>query len=315
MAAGTVNDTPASVDSSRIEPPLVATQAPFRIGAEPRLDRETSMSAAVASPKPHSVGRLLVSLATYNECANLGPLIEAIHGVMPTADVLVIDDASPDGTGKLADQLAANDQRVRVLHRPGKLGLGTATLEAMRFAMNQEYDLLLNMDADFSHHPRHLPALLAGMERHDVMIGSRYVPGGGVANWPWTRRLLSWAVNTFVRIALRIPAFDTSGAYRCYRVALLRRTRLDHLLSRGYSFQEEVLFRCHQADGRIGETPIMFENRRAGTSKVNMGEAVRSLTILALLGANNLVAGKQRISTSGSNPGPQSKNNRSTGPK
>ncbi|HEV3443152.1 MAG TPA: glycosyltransferase, partial [Gemmataceae bacterium] len=128
--------------------------------------------------------RLLVSLATYNERDNLSALIRDIHTFAPHADVLVIDDNSPDGTGKLADELAAQDPRIHVLHRPGKQGLGTALLAAMNYALTHGYDLMANMDADFSHHPRYLPALLAGMDQHDVMIGSRYIPGGGTVNWP-----------------------------------------------------------------------------------------------------------------------------------
>src|SRR5207249_6075571 len=133
-------------------------------------------------------------------------LVHAIHAVVPTAAVLIIDDHSPDGTGPLADELAAADRRIHVLHRPGKLGLGTAILAAMRYALDHDYDLLVNMDADFSHHPRYLPALIAGMKRHDVMIGSRYVAGGGVVNWPASRRLMSAGVNAMVRLLLRIPA-------------------------------------------------------------------------------------------------------------
>lgn len=231
-----------------------------------------------------SNGRLLVSLATYNESGNLERLIDGIHSAAPHADILVIDDNSPDGTGQIADRLQASDNRVHVLHRPGKLGLGTATLAAMQFAIERDYDFLLNMDADLSHPPRYLPDLLAGMDRHDVMIGSRYVSGGGAESWPLTRRMISRSVNLFVRLALRMPVRDASGAFRCYRVSMLRRTRLDRVRSRGYSFQQEVLFRCHQAGCRIGETPIIFENRRAGASKVNLRESVRSLSMLGWLG-------------------------------
>jgi dolichol-phosphate mannosyltransferase len=236
-----------------------------------------------------AVPRLLIGLATYNERENLAPLIGEIHARVPAADILVIDDNSPDGTGRLAEDLAAADPRIRVLHRAGKLGLGTALLAALRYAVQHDYELFLNMDADFSHHPRYLPALLAGMATHDVMIGSRYVPGGGVANWPWSRRLFSFGVNTLVRVLMRIPAQDTSGAYRCYRVAKLRQTNLENMLSRGYSFQEELLHRCHQAGCALGETPIVFENRRAGSSKVNPREAVRSISILLWLGAHSFV--------------------------
>jgi dolichol-phosphate mannosyltransferase len=231
-----------------------------------------------------SAARLLITLATYNERENLTELVSAIHSEAPAADVLIIDDNSPDGTGALADQLRARDSRILTLHRSGKLGLGTAILAGMRFGIENGYDLLINMDADFSHPPRYVPALLAGMEAHDVMIGSRYVSGGGSANWPWSRRMISRALNSFVRLFLRIPVRDASGAFRCYRLSRLREANLERVKSRGYSFQQEVLFRCHQAGCRIGETPIIFENRKAGASKVNLRESMRSLSMLGWLG-------------------------------
>jgi dolichol-phosphate mannosyltransferase len=238
------------------------------------------------SPSPP---RILVSLATYNERDNLTPLVEEIKRTLPQADVLVLDDNSPDGTGVLADQLARQDPRVRVIHREGKLGLGTATLRIMGYAIEHGYDYLINMDADFSHHPRYLPALVAGMERCDVMIGSRYVKGGGSQGWPFSRLLISRSVNAMVRFLMRLRAKDCSGAFRCYRVAKLREVRLDRVISRGYSFQQEVLYRCRKAGCRLGETPIIFENRRAGSSKVNMREAVRSICMLMYLGGSALL--------------------------
>ena len=233
--------------------------------------------------------RLLVTIATYNEADNILRLIEAIHGVCGHADVLVIDDNSPDGTGKLVDELAAKDTRVHALHRPGKLGLGTASLAAMHYAMDNNYDFMLNVDADFSHPPRYIPSLLAGMKDHDVMIGSRYVPGGGTVDWPTSRRLISKTVNKYVRTILRMPVRDASGAFRCYRVSMLRKAELEKVRSRGYSFQQEVLFRCHRAGARIGEHPIVFENRKAGTSKVNLKESVRSVAMLTWLGMRAVV--------------------------
>jgi dolichol-phosphate mannosyltransferase len=228
--------------------------------------------------------RILVSLATYNERDNLAPLIREVRQMLPDVEVLVMDDNSPDGTGRVADELAASDPRIHVVHRAGKLGLGTAILACMRYAMEHDYDYLLNMDCDFSHHPRYLPAIVAGMRDRDVMIGSRYVPGGGTRNWPVSRQLISRGVNAMVRFLFRMPAHDASGAYRCYRVSKLRQTALDRVISRGYSFQQEVLYRCRKAGCRLGETPIIFEDRRAGSSKVNMREAVRSIGVILYIG-------------------------------
>ncbi len=228
--------------------------------------------------------RILVSVATYNERDNAVPLVREIRLALPAADVLVIDDNSPDGTGELADRLAVDDPHVRVMHRAGKLGLGTAILAGMRYAIDENYDSFLNMDADFSHHPRYLPAIVGGMGRNDVMIGSRYVKGGGTMNWPLSRRLMSTGVGLAVRMLMRIPARDTSGAYRCYRVSKLRAVRLERVRSRGYSFQQEVLYRCRRAGCKIGETPIVFEDRRAGKSKVNPKEAVRSMAMILMIG-------------------------------
>jgi dolichol-phosphate mannosyltransferase len=225
-----------------------------------------------------------VALATFNERDNLTPLVREIRVVLPTAHVLVTDDNSPDGTGRVADELAGADTHVHVQHRKGKLGLGSAILAGMRYAIEQEYDYVISMDADFSHHPRHLAALVAGMGRHDVMLGSRYIPGGGTLNWPLSRRLISASVNLLTRLLMRLPARDTSGGFRCYGVAKLREMRLDDLLSTGYSFQEEMLYRCRRAGCRIGETPIIFEDRRVGASKADLREAARSLAIILRVG-------------------------------
>jgi dolichol-phosphate mannosyltransferase len=223
-------------------------------------------------------------MATYNERDNLEPLIRAIHEQAPEADILVIDDNSPDGTGRLADELAAKDPRIKPLHRPGKLGLGTALLTAMRYAIDHDYEFMLNLDADFSHPPSAIPHLLAGMSDKDVMIGSRYVRGGGTENWPRSRLVISRTVNFIVRTLFSMPVRDASGAFRCYRVAKLKHTPLDKVRSRGYSFQQEVLFRCFRAGCRLGEYPIIFANRRAGASKVNFRESLRSMAMIFWLG-------------------------------
>jgi len=181
-----------------------------------------------------------------------------------------------------------------VIHRRGKLGLGTAMMAAIGYAIDNGYDLMQNMDADFSHPPRYLPGILAGMSANDVMIGSRYVKGGGTQNWPLSRRAISRSVNLMVRVLLRMPVKDASGAYRCYRVAKLKEARLERVKSRGYSFQQEVLFRCHQAGCKLGEYPILFENRRAGVSKVSPREALRSISMLVALGVSNLFGLERR---------------------
>ena len=237
--------------------------------------------------------RLVVSIATYNERENLPALTEEIHRVLPSADILVIDDNSPDGTGQLADELASKDARIHVLHRAGKLGLGTAILAGVQFAIENNYTFFLNMDADFSHHPRYLPALLAGMQQNDVMIGSRYIAGGGVTDWPLSRRFMSKGVNFLVRLLFRMPARDASGGFRCYRVSKLREANLGRLYSRGYSFQQEMLYRCWRAGCSIGETPIVFEDRRAGASKADPKEIVRSLSMIIWIGIRARLGGAE----------------------
>ena len=230
---------------------------------------------------------LLISLATYNEAGNLRPLVESIRQFAPEGAILVIDDNSPDGTGQIADELRESLKDVHVIHRAGKLGLGTATLAAMSFAIEHKYEYLLNLDADFSHPPRFIPALLAGMADRDVMIGSRYVPGGGVeGGFTLKRRLMSGGINGYARLMLKLTSRDNSGAFRCYRVSKLAEIDRSRIRSRGYSFQEEILYWCQEVGCRIGETPILFENRRAGTSKINMREAASALWILLQLGVS-----------------------------
>jgi dolichol-phosphate mannosyltransferase len=227
----------------------------------------------------------LISLATYNEAGNLEPLVETIRQFAPRSEILVVDDNSPDGTGQIADRLAAVKPPVHVIHREGKLGLGTAMLEAIGFAVRNGYDYLLNLDADFSHPPRFIPALLEGMTDHDVMIGSRYVPGGGVeGGFTFKRKFMSSGINWYARLLLGLSSKDNSGAFRCYRVSKLAQIDLKKVRSRGYSFQEEILYWCKRVGCRIGETPILFENRRSGVSKINLREAGTALWILLQLG-------------------------------
>lgn len=239
-----------------------------------------------------NAGKTLVTVATYNEMENLPRLVEEIFRFAPKVDILVIDDNSPDGTGQWCDQQRAADPRIACLHREGKLGLGTATIAGMKYGIENGYAFVLNMDADFSHQPKYLPALMAGMDPPgkppvDVMIGSRYVAGGGVVGWPLKRQLMSRAVNLYARSLLGLRPKDCSGAYRCYRTSLLAKLDFDAICSRGYSFQEEILWRLKRLGARFGETPIVFPERQHGVSKINSGEAMAALRIIFKLGLKN----------------------------
>jgi dolichol-phosphate mannosyltransferase len=244
-------------------------------------------SSDVASPP-----RLLVSLATYDEAANLRPLVEAIRVQVPHASILIIDDNSPDGTGEVAETIRAELPDIYVIHRPGKLGLGTAVLAGMKFAIENGFDYFLNLDADFSHPPRFIPAILAGMDQADVMIGSRYVPGGGVeGDFNLKRKFMSTGINLYARFFLGLRTRDNSGSYRCYRVDKLRQIDLNQVRSRGYSFMEEILYRCRSVGCKFGETPILFENRRSGYSKISTKEAIKALQIIFELGVDRVIKG------------------------
>jgi dolichol-phosphate mannosyltransferase len=242
--------------------------------------------------------KTLVMTATYNEIENLPRLVEEVFRAVPQVDLLVIDDNSPDGTGQWCDRQAAIDPRLNCLHRSGKLGLGTAIIAGMKYAIEHGYKYVLNMDADFSHHPRYLPAMIAGMDPPggapiDVTIGSRYIPGGGVEGWPLKRRLMSKGVNLYARSLLWLRPKDCSGGYRCYRTATLEKLKFDRIRSRGYSFQEEILWMLRRAGARFAETPIVFADRVKGSSKINSKEAVNALRIIFQLGLQNLVGGGQ----------------------
>ena len=236
--------------------------------------------------------RTLITVATYNEIENLPTLVQEVLTIVPAAHLLVIDDNSPDGTGDWCDRQAQHDPRVHCLHRAGKLGLGTATIAGMQYGIDNEFDYVLNMDADFSHHPRYLPALIAGMDppggpQVDVMIGSRYVSGGGTKDWPLKRKLMSRGVNLYARMMLGLRTRDCSGAFRCYRVSMLEKINFAAIRSRGYSFQEEILWHLKRAGATFGETPILFDDREHGASKINSHEARMALGILLRLGITN----------------------------
>jgi dolichol-phosphate mannosyltransferase len=245
--------------------------------------------------------KTLITVCTYNEIENLPRLVEEILQNASAADLLVIDDNSPDGTGQWCDQRAAADPRLHCLHRTGKLGLGTAIIAGMKYAIEHGYRFVLNMDADFSHHPRYLPDFLAGMEPPgkpavDVMIGSRYIPGGGVEGWPLKRHVMSRGVNLYARWLLGLKPKDCSGSFRCYRVSLLERLDFDAIRSRGYSFQEEILWHLKRLEARFGETPIVFVDRREGSSKIDMRESLAALWIFLGLGVRNVFGGRSQES-------------------
>jgi dolichol-phosphate mannosyltransferase len=234
-----------------------------------------STSSARAAPTRRialrKTGQVCVVLPTYNEAGNLRPLVEAALKQLPDSRrVLIVDDNSPDGTGEIADRLAAENEDVTVLHRPRKEGLGPACQAGFREALAGEAELVIEMDADFSHDPAYLPVLLKAAEDADLVIGSRYVPGGEVADWgPW-RRLISRGGNAFARNTLGIEVRDLTGGFKCYRREVLEAIDFETITARGYVFQVEMPFRALCAGFRVVEVPIVFRDRREGKSKMTM---------------------------------------------
>lgn len=217
--------------------------------------------------------RTLVIIPTYNERENVGPIVGRVRASVPAAEVLVVDDNSPDGTGEIADALAATDANVHVLHRAGKDGLGAAYREGMRWALDAGYDRVVEMDADGSHRPEELPRLLDalggdGGKGADLVLGSRWVPGGGVVNWPARRQLLSRGGSAYSRIALGVPARDVTGGYRAFTAEALRRIHFADVESQGYCFQIDMLRRAYRAGLTVAEVPITFVEREHGASKM-----------------------------------------------
>jgi len=217
---------------------------------------------------------VLVIVPTYNERDNVARIIERLHAAVPDAHVLVVDDASPDGTGEIADSLAAGDPRVHVLHRPGKAGLGAAYVAGFGWGLERGYDVLVEMDADGSHAPEQLPRMLAALEHADVVLGSRWVRGGAIVNWPRHREILSRGANIYVRIALGIEVRDATGGYRAYRREVLEAIDYRAVSSQGYCFQVDLAWRVLRAGYRIVEVPITFAERERGESKMS-GAIVR----------------------------------------
>lgn len=213
--------------------------------------------------------RTLVIVPTYNEKENLPLLVEAIHEVVPDFHILVVDDNSPDGTGDLADGMADKDDRIHVLHRSGKLGLGTAYIAGFKFALEHGYDRVQQMDCDFSHRPEDLPRFAEAIEEADVVLGSRWVKGGGTKNWPWYRKLISRGGSFYARSILGVGIRDLTGGFKCFRREVLESIDFDQVESEGYSFQIEMTWRALQKGFRVVEIPILFVERELGHSKMN----------------------------------------------
>ena len=212
--------------------------------------------------------KTLIIIPTYNEHDNLRPLLQEIFSYVPHTDILIVDDNSPDGTGELADELSSENPHVHVLHRAGKLGLGTAYIAGFKYAIEHNYDLGFEMDADFSHDPRYLPDFLKAIENADLVIGSRYIPGGATPNWSFLRRFISGGGNLFARFMLGIPVHDCTAGFRCYRRKVLESIGLDTIQAQGYAFQVELAYRTTRQGFKVVETPIVFMDRRVGKSKM-----------------------------------------------
>ncbi|GII01509.1 polyprenol monophosphomannose synthase [Planobispora takensis] len=234
------------------------------------------------------IGRVLVIVPTYNERQNLPMITERVRAAVPEAHLLIADDNSPDGTGQIADELAAQDDHVHVLHRPGKQGLGAAYIAGFRWGLAEGFDVLVEMDADGSHQPEELPKLLDALaDGADLAIGSRWVPGGKVVNWPGSREFLSRGANVYTRVMLGLPVRDATAGFRAYRAATLEKVGLADVESQGYCFQVDLTLRTARHGLRVVEVPITFVERTAGTSKMSrkiISEALLRVTVWGVSG-------------------------------
>jgi len=231
-----------------------------------------------------SSSRVLIVIPTYNEVENLKPITSAVLEATPeTVHVLVVDDGSPDGTGKLADELAAANPRIHVLHRTSKQGLGPAYIAGFRWGFEQNYDRLIEMDADFSHNPKFLPAMLANLEKYDFVIGSRYVAGGGTVNWGLMRKIISRGGSLYARLILGAPIRDFTGGFNGWHRKVLEGINLASLEAGGYSFQIELKYRAFKKGFKSIEFPILFEDRRVGKSKMSSKIVIEALSLVPKL--------------------------------
>jgi dolichol-phosphate mannosyltransferase len=237
------------------------------------------------------LGSVLVIIPTYNEAENIGPIISRLRAAVPEAHVLIADDNSPDGTGKLADELAAADDHVRVLHRRGKEGLGAAYLAGFRWGMEHGYGVLVEMDADGSHQPEELPRLLTALKSADLVLGSRWITGGRVVNWPRSRELLSRGGSTYSRLMLGMGGLlDVTGGFRAFRARTLEGLGLDEVASAGYCFQVDLAWRARKAGFHVVEVPITFVERERGDSKMSRDIVAEALWRVTTWGVGDRVA-------------------------
>ena len=250
--------------------------------------------------------RVLVIVPTYNEAPNLLGVVGRLREAVPYADVLIADDNSPDGTGDLADGLAGDDSQVHVLHRPGKSGLGAAYLAGFDWGLERGYDVLVEMDADGSHRPEDLPRLLAALKDNggtaDLVLGSRWVPGGAVVNWPATRKLISRGGTLYAKVALGIPIRDATGGFRAFRADTLRGLDTGSVASQGYCFQIDLAWRAVQRGFTVVEVPITFVEREHGVSKMSRGIVAEALWRVTAWGFEHRVAKLRRRSRAGATP-------------
>lgn len=235
------------------------------------------------------LGRILVIIPTFNELESLPVIIGRVRASVPEVDILIADDNSPDGTGKLADTFAASDSHIQVMHRLGKEGLGAAYLAGFAWALQQGYDVVVEMDADGSHQPEQLPLLLDALRNADLVLGSRWVDGGGTVNWPKSRQFLSKGGSLYTRVLLGIPLRDVTGGYRAFRADTLRKLDLHEVASQGYCFQVDLAWRAAQRNLRVVEVPITFVERTAGASKMSQKIVVEALWRVTVWGFDDRV--------------------------
>jgi dolichol-phosphate mannosyltransferase len=255
--------------------------------------------------------RVLVVVPTYNEAQNIERVVGRVRAAVPSVDVLIVDDASPDGTGKLADRLAADDLQVHVLHRHGKQGLGAAYIAGFRWGLERDYEVFVEMDADGSHRPEELPRLLEALQGGpdardasgaDLVLGSRWIPGGEVVNWPTSRKILSRGGNTYARIALGLPLQDATGGFRAFRRKVLESIGLDDVASQGYCFQVDLAWRALQSGFRVVEVPITFVEREYGASKMNRSIVTEALWRITVWGVQHRIRPQRSHDAGGNSP-------------